>query len=94
VESRAALKQARSEAQHDSKMESNVEEKKKSNARQKRIKARLIPIWLRLVILVCLIIICVTAGAMVGYGALGGGKATDILKESTWTHIQDLVDKK
>ena len=32
-------------------------------------------------------------GAMVGYSVMGDGKATDVFKKSTWTHIVDLVNK-
>ena len=60
----------------------------------KRIRIRLIPIWLRLVLLVVFTFVSLMAGATVGYGILGGGKVTDVFKKSTWTHIQDLVDKK
>ncbi|QIZ05726.1 DNA-directed RNA polymerase subunit beta [Priestia megaterium] len=58
-----------------------------------RIRIRLIPIWLRLVLLVVMAIFCVTAGAVVGYGLLGGGKVAEVFQESTWTHIIDLVQK-
>ncbi|MCM3729634.1 DNA-directed RNA polymerase subunit beta [Neobacillus cucumis] len=61
---------------------------------QKRVRIRLIPVWLRLVLLLVSVFICVTAGAAVGYGMLGGGNVGDVFKESTWTHIIDLVDKK
>ncbi|SMQ85166.1 DNA-directed RNA polymerase subunit beta [Bacillus sp. OV166] len=57
------------------------------------IRIRLIPIWLRLVLLVVMAIFCVTAGAVVGYGLLGGGKVAEVFQESTWTHIIDLVQK-
>ncbi|PFO08020.1 hydroxymyristoyl-ACP dehydratase [Bacillus sp. AFS076308] len=60
----------------------------------KRVRIRLIPIWLRLVLLVVSVFICVIAGAAVGYGMLGGGDVGDVFKGSTWTHIIDLVDKK
>lgn len=59
----------------------------------KRIRIRLIPIWLRLFLLVVFVAISVMAGAAVGYGVLGDGKPADIFKESTWTHIRDLVEK-
>lgn len=81
----------------DPKNESNpakMEERETPKSVPNRLRARMIPIWLRLVILTCMIIVCVTAGAMVGYGSLGGGKVIDVFKESTWTHIRDLVDKK
>ena len=56
--------------------------------------AGLIPIWLSFVIFIALIIICLTAGALVGYSGIGGGKAIDVFKGSTWSHIYDLVEKK
>ena len=61
---------------------------------KERVRIRLIPIWLRLVLLVVFVFISLMAGAVVGFGVLGGGKAADVFKESTWTHIRDLVDKK
>jgi hypothetical protein len=73
--------------------EQKKHEESKPSLKVKQVKVRLIPIWLRLIILVVLILISTTAGALVGYGPLGGGKAADIFKESTWTHIIDLVDK-
>lgn len=75
------------------KQEQSQQEEQKATSTEK-VKVRLVPIWLRLIILVGLIAISVIAGALVGYGPLGGGKATDVFKVSTWTHIHDLVDKK
>ncbi|WP_066070579.1 DNA-directed RNA polymerase subunit beta [Neobacillus soli] len=72
------------------------EEKKEAGAaptNNKRIRIRLMPIWLRLILIVVLIFVCMASGAVVGYGMLGGGKIADVFKESTWTHIRDLVDK-
>lgn len=59
----------------------------------KRVRVRLIPIWLRLIIVVLLIVLCFTIGTMVGYGVIGNGKPFDALNQSTWTHIIDLVNK-
>lgn len=72
--------------------EAKAKEKTKS-ASKPAVKA-VIPVWLRFVIIVALIIICVTVGAIVGYSGIGGGKAADVFKESTWMHIYDLVEKK
>jgi hypothetical protein len=72
------------------------QEKNKADAspvKYERVRIRLIPIWLRLILLVALIFISTTVGAVVGYGMLGNGKPADVFKESTWTHIRDLVDK-
>jgi hypothetical protein len=56
-------------------------------------KTRLIPIWLRLLIVAILLVLGMTAGAMFGYGVIGSGKAIDALKFSTWEHLVDLVVK-
>ncbi|WP_404469095.1 DNA-directed RNA polymerase subunit beta [Sutcliffiella horikoshii] len=56
-------------------------------------RIRLIPIWLRILILLGAIAIAAVAGAMVGYGVLGGGNPMDVLEKETWQHIFDLVNK-
>lgn len=54
---------------------------------------RSFPIWLRLLLLVCGIIVCFAVGTMVGYGVLGDGKPMNVFEKETWTHIIDLVEK-
>jgi hypothetical protein len=66
----------------------------KAEYAKKSIRIRLIPIWLRIVLLIVLTGVFMLAGAAVGYGVLGNGSAGDVLKGSTWTHIIDLVEKK
>ncbi|NLP51830.1 DNA-directed RNA polymerase subunit beta [Bacillus sp. RO1] len=56
-------------------------------------RIRLIPIWLRILILIAAMAVAVVAGAMVGYGVLGGGDPMDVLEKETWQHIFDLVNK-
>ncbi|WP_404429657.1 DNA-directed RNA polymerase subunit beta [Sutcliffiella horikoshii] len=56
-------------------------------------RIRLIPIWLRIIILLVAMGVAVIAGAMVGYGVLGGGNPMDVLEKETWQHILDLVNK-
>ncbi|TYS69689.1 DNA-directed RNA polymerase subunit beta [Sutcliffiella horikoshii] len=58
-----------------------------------KFRIRLIPIWLRLIILVIVMAVAVVAGAMFGYGVLGGGNPMDVLEKETWQHILDLVNK-
>ncbi|WP_456277476.1 DNA-directed RNA polymerase subunit beta [Bacillus sp. AK128] len=58
-----------------------------------KIRIRLFPIWLRLLIIVILIGLSLLAGLAVGYGVIGTGEVNDAFKESTWTHIIDLVKK-
>ncbi|HLU20939.1 MAG TPA: DNA-directed RNA polymerase subunit beta [Bacillaceae bacterium] len=64
----------------------------KSTAKKnKRVRVRLIPIWLRIVLLLIFLAASLAAGLMVGYGVIGDGNPTDALKKETWTHIIDLV---
>ncbi|MEH7417294.1 DNA-directed RNA polymerase subunit beta [Neobacillus drentensis] len=93
VRTREDYKKAKEEAQQPAKATENTNAAPLPPA-NKRVRIRLIPIWLRLVLLVVSVFICAIAGASVGYGMLGGGNVGDIFKESTWTHIIDLVDKK
>lgn len=60
----------------------------------KRVRVRLIPIWLRIILFVLLVAASVICGVMVGYGVIGDGDPTDALKKETWTHIIDLVVEK
>jgi lipopolysaccharide/colanic/teichoic acid biosynthesis glycosyltransferase len=93
---REEYKKAKQEAQQKGMEKKKVQEGKTDAApkQSSRIRIRIIPIWLRLVLLVVLIVVCVVTGAVVGYGMLGGGDVVDVFKGSTWTHIMDLVDKK
>ncbi|UAL47175.1 DNA-directed RNA polymerase subunit beta [Sutcliffiella horikoshii] len=74
---------------------SQQEEVSATEERPKKYKfrIRLIPIWLRLIIMVVVMAVAVVAGAMFGYGVLGGGNPMDVLNKETWQHILDLVNK-
>lgn len=78
-----------------SKVKQEREEAAAKEERPKRLKwrTRLIPIWLRLVIILGIMVVAAIAGAMVGYGVLGDGNPMDVLEKSTWQHIIDLVNK-
>lgn len=58
------------------------------------VRIRLIPIWLRIIIVLFAIIAAAALGLMFGYGVLGDGKATDALKPDTWKHILDIIGGK
>ncbi|MEH7110398.1 DNA-directed RNA polymerase subunit beta [Bacillus sp. JJ1764] len=94
------LNQEQVQTREDFKKEQKgIEENQTNNTEEaapqyKRVRIRLFPIWLRLLLLVVLMFICLMSGAAVGYGVIGSGKVVDIFKESTWTHIVDLVEKK
>lgn len=68
-------------------------EEHKEAANNKKIRVRLIPIWLRLIIIIVLSCLSLIIGAIFGYSVLGDGKAGDVFKKSTWTYIIDLIEK-
>jgi hypothetical protein len=74
----------------------NKKQRKEKVAKEKplKIRIRLFPIWLRLLIIVISLGLSLLAGVAVGYGIIGNGEVDDAFKESTWTHIMDLVKKK
>ena len=65
-----------------------------ANEEQKRrfIRIRLIPIWLRIVLILLLFIIVTAIGIVFGYSVIGEGEAGDALKWSTWKHILDIMN--
>ncbi|KOS66763.1 DNA-directed RNA polymerase subunit beta [Lysinibacillus contaminans] len=75
-----------------------LEEKKdRSNQEQQEVRwvqIRLIPIWLRVVLVLLLVVGTAVVGAMVGYSVIGEGKAMDVLKPGTWQHIFDIMNGK
>ncbi|MBB6283128.1 MULTISPECIES: DNA-directed RNA polymerase subunit beta [Geobacillus] len=64
-----------------------------TESKRRFVRTRLIPIWLRLVIVTVLMAICLAAGAVVGYSAIGDGRWLDVFRPSTWQHIIDVVEK-
>ena len=57
------------------------------------IRLRLIPIWLRLVLLIMAIPISIVIGSLIGYSVIGDGKPAEVFQKETWLHIVDLVRK-
>ncbi len=55
---------------------------------------RLIPIWLRIILVLLLLIIAGAAGLMVGFGVIGSGEPLDALKMETWQHMLDIINGK
>lgn len=45
-------------------------------------------------IVIILAVILFVIGLMIGYGVIGDGKMTEVLKASTWQHIFDFFDTK
>ncbi|MEK5444802.1 MULTISPECIES: DNA-directed RNA polymerase subunit beta [unclassified Fredinandcohnia] len=68
-------------------------EKEPKKKREPKIRIRLIPIWVRLLLVVVLFAASIIIGVVVGYGVIGDGKPSDALKKETWQHIVDIVNK-
>jgi hypothetical protein len=62
--------------------------------RREKIRVRLIPVWVKVLIVVLLTAASLLAGTVVGYGVIGNGNPGDALQKETWTHILDIINKK
>jgi hypothetical protein len=71
-----------------------VKKKQEKVEKRQKVRVRLIPIWLRIFLVIVLLALSIIAGAAFGYAVMGDGKPKDIFQKSTWTHIQDLVEKR
>lgn len=72
--------------QHDA--ATRIEKRKKNTAKS---RARFIPIWLRLIIVVVLLAVSLVAGAVVGYSVMGSGSPGDVFHKKTWQHPFNVV---
>ncbi|WP_261130984.1 DNA-directed RNA polymerase subunit beta [Bacillus sp. Marseille-Q3570] len=72
---------------------SSREERKQQKAEAEKLRVRLVPIWLRLIIVILLFALCLAGGLAVGYGVVGDGEMMDVFKKDTWQHIIDIVKK-
>src|SRR5699024_9465043 len=77
---------------------SQTRKQEKEKRRQDRIKnkkpiRRIIPIWLRIIVVLIFSVTALIAVLMIGYGIGGDGLPTDALKFETWQHIIDIVKK-
>lgn len=61
---------------------------------RKWVQIRILPIWLRIILVLLLLFGAAILGAMIGYGYLGDGQPSDVLKKETWTHIFDIMNGK
>ena len=72
-----------------------VKRERKATGKEKqangKIRIRLIPIWLRLVLLLAGIVCMATLGTLIGYSVMGDGKPYEIFDKETWIHIIDLT---
>lgn len=66
-------------------------EQKEKAVKPKRGRIRLIPIWLRVIIILILLVASLIGGAMFGYGVIGDGEPRDVLDRDPWYHIYDII---
>lgn len=71
-----------------------VQEEKSATTERKWVQIRLLPIWLRIVLVLVLLIGAAIFGMMIGYGFIGDGEARDVFKKETWVHILDIMNGK
>ncbi|RHW39988.1 DNA-directed RNA polymerase subunit beta [Lysinibacillus yapensis] len=72
-------------------------EKRSNHVDEKPIRwynFRLIPIWMRILLVVLLFVIAGAAGLMIGYGVIGSGQPLNALKWETWQHMLDIINGK
>lgn len=58
------------------------------------VQIRMIPIWLRVILVVVLFAGAIALGLIIGYGYVGDGNPSDALKVETWVHIINIMSGK
>lgn len=95
VESRAATRAKRTRpARNENRRRSTEIEQAAEPRKQFWVQIRLLPIWLRIVLVLLLLTGAAIFGAIIGYGYMGDGDPADVLKKETWTHILDIIKGK
>lgn len=73
------------------------EEKLTDEATPKKVRwvqIRMIPILLRIILVILLLVVVIIVGLRIGYGTIGDGNPSDVLKKETWLHIVDIIKGK
>ena len=73
------------------------EEKNNDEAVPKKVRwvqIRMIPIWLRIILVILLLAGVAVIGLRIGYAYVGDGNPSDVLKKETWLHIVDIIKGK
>lgn len=78
---------------NQSKQHADGSKNKKDPSKPTRwVQIRLLPIWLRIIIVLVLLVVAVYVGLTVGYGYMGEGDPADAIKWSTWQHLIDIMN--
>lgn len=78
----------------EKKMKKSEQTKLTTDPKIRWVHIRLIPIWLRIVLVLILLFFATILGVMIGYSAIGDGEPLNALKWETWQHILDLINGK
>ncbi|GEL07532.1 DNA-directed RNA polymerase subunit beta [Salisediminibacterium halotolerans] len=79
-------------AQTGSNGQHSADNEGKKKRREKPGRIRLIPVWLRLVLILLLAGAALIVGAMAGYAIVGDGtNPFDVFNPDTWYHIHDII---
>ncbi|AXF56361.1 DNA-directed RNA polymerase subunit beta [Salicibibacter kimchii] len=72
--------------------EEGTKEKHSEQKGQKRaLRVRLVPVWLRLLIVLFLLFVSVIAGLVLGYSVAGNGEGFRILRWETWNDLYQYI---
>ncbi|MED1672292.1 DNA-directed RNA polymerase subunit beta [Pallidibacillus thermolactis] len=88
IDVQSETRQERRQQKHE-----NSKGEKQRVRKPKKLRVKLIPIWLRIIIVLVLVVVFFLIGAMIGYGVIGEGSPSDVFKPSTWSHITDIIDE-
>ena len=69
-----------------------IQESVTEGQKRRWVRIRLLPIWLRIILVLLLFIIVIAIGLVFGYSVIGEGQSSDALKWSTWKHILDIMN--
>lgn len=58
------------------------------------VQVRILPIYVRVILVIILLAVAAVIGALIGYSVLGDGTASGIFQKDTWTHIFDIMSGK
>lgn len=72
----------------------SLKEEPKTDQPIRWVQLRLIPIWLRVILVAALLFFAAGAGLTIGYSIIGDGQADDAFKWSTWQHLLDIMSGK
>lgn len=87
----------RNEDEQTPKTRSDKHERKEEQVEKKEkktfwVQIRLLPIWLRIILVLLLLVGAAALGLYVGYSVIGDGSPGEIFKKETWTHITDIIN--